>query len=66
MQKVLIFLINFYQAFLSFDTGALAIFAPGGSCKYPLRCSEYTKEMIIKHGSLQGLILGGKRIISCR
>lgn len=59
-------LINFYQFFLSFDHGLLRIFAPGGACKYPVSCSEYTKQVIIKHGVLKGMVMGGRRIISCR
>ncbi len=59
-------LINFYQIFLSFDTGLLRIFAPNGACKYPVTCSEYTKQAIIEHGVLKGILLGGRRIISCR
>jgi len=59
-------LINFYQVFLSFDHGLLRIFAPSGACKYPVSCSEYTKQAIIKHGVLKGMVMGGRRIISCR
>ncbi len=66
MRNIFIQLINFYQSFLSFDRGVLAIFAPGGSCKYDISCSEYTKQMIEKNGSLKGIILGIKRIWSCR
>lgn len=66
MQKLLVNLISFYQTYLSFDKGVLALFAPGGACKQEVRCSEYTKQMIIKHGVTQGLVLGVKRIWSCR
>ncbi len=66
MKKLLINTIGFYQKYLSFDTGALAFFAPGGACKYEVRCSEYTKQMIQEYGSLRGLSLGLKRIWSCR
>jgi uncharacterized protein len=66
MSKLLILLINFYQLFLSFDTGMLAVFAPGGACKYTPTCSQYTKEMIIKYGSSKGIYLGVRRILSCR
>lgn len=66
MQKSLIKIIEFYQTYLSFDTGILRVFAPGGACKYPLSCSEYTKQAIEKYGVLTGLKLGLKRIWSCR
>ncbi|MDO8570854.1 MAG: membrane protein insertion efficiency factor YidD [Candidatus Daviesbacteria bacterium] len=66
MKQIIIWLINFYQTFLSFDKGMLAIFAPGGACKNSPTCSEYTKLMIKKHGSVKGIIMGGRRIISCR
>ncbi len=66
MKKLLISLICFYQRYLSFDNGVLALFAPGGACRSEIKCSEYTKQMIIKHGITQGLVLGAKRIWSCR
>lgn len=66
MKHIVVGIINFYQVFLSFDHGILSIMAPGGACRYEVSCSEYTKRMILKHGLIKGLILGGKRIISCR
>lgn len=66
MQKLLINLISFYQSYLSFDHGVLAIFAPGGACRYEQSCSEYTKEMLMKQGAIKGMVLGLKRIWSCR
>ncbi|MDO8638909.1 MAG: membrane protein insertion efficiency factor YidD [Candidatus Daviesbacteria bacterium] len=66
MKYLLLKLIEFYQTFLSFDKGMLAVFAPGGACKNSPTCSEYTKQMINKHGIIRGIILGGKRILSCR
>lgn len=66
MKKIIIDLINFYQKYLSFDRGALALFAPGGACKYEISCSQYTKQMIEDYGVLPGLKLGLKRIWSCR
>jgi len=65
MKHFLISLINFYQLFLSFDTGLLRIFAPGGACKYSVRCSEYTKLAILEFGTVKGIGLGIKRILSC-
>lgn len=66
MSSILIILIDFYQKYLSFDSGLLSFLAPGGACKYPVRCSEYTKQQIRRYGSIRGLWLGFKRILSCR
>ncbi|MBI2019632.1 membrane protein insertion efficiency factor YidD [Candidatus Daviesbacteria bacterium] len=66
MKKLLINLINIYQAFLSFDKGLLSYFAPGGACKYAPSCSQYTKERIKEYGVFKGIVFGLKRIWSCR
>lgn len=66
MKKLLISVIEFYQIYLSFDRGILAVFAPGGACKYSVSCSEYTKEKIREFGVFRGIWLGLKRIWSCR
>jgi len=66
MKKLLVNLISFYQSFLSFDRGILAVFAPGGACKYELTCSEYTKQKIRDMGVVGGIWLGLKRIWGCR
>ncbi len=66
MRKLLINLVEFYQTFLSFDRGVLAVFAPGGACRYNPSCSEYTKQQIREFGVFKGVWLGLKRIWSCR
>lgn len=66
MRSILIAVINFYQTFLSFDRGVLAVFAPGGACRYEVSCSEYTKQAVLRHGIARGLGLGLKRIWRCR
>lgn len=66
MKKLLINLIGFYQTYLSFDKGFFSVFAPGGSCRFELSCSEYTKQEIAKQGVIKGIIAGVKRIWSCR
>ena len=60
MKRLLIFLINFYQKHISCFFNA-----HGVQCKYFPTCSEYTKQAIIKYGSIKGLILGIIRIIKC-
>lgn len=65
-KKLLVSVIDFYQTFFSFDRGLLAFLAPGGACRYPLSCSEYTKQAIRQEGALKGIFLGLKRIGSCR
>ncbi len=66
MKNIFITLINLYQKYLSFDNGILAVFAPGGSCKFDISCSEYTKQNIREFGVIRGTMLGLKRIWSCR
>ncbi len=56
MKKVLIFLINTYQK-IPLKSHQSCVFIP--------TCSEYTKESILKHGSLKGVFLGFLRIIRC-
>lgn len=66
MRRLLVNIIEFYQNYLSFDRGVLAIFAPGGACKYEVSCSEYAKQKIGEFGVIRGGWLGIKRIWSCR
>lgn len=66
MKKLLVSLIEIYQTYLSFDKGVLAFFAPGGACKSEISCSEYTKQIIIEQGVTRGLVLGARRIWSCK
>ena len=66
MKKIVISLIDFYRHYLSFDRGLLAFLAPGGACKQTPTCSLYARQMVEKYGVIKGLILGGKRILSCR
>lgn len=66
VNNIVLRFINFYQDYLSFDHGVLAIFAPTGACKYEVSCSEYTKDAIRELGVIQGSFKGLKRIWSCR
>lgn len=56
MRKILIFLINTYQ-----KTPLKSHY----NCVFLPTCSEYTKEAILKYGSLKGFYLGIRRILRC-
>ncbi len=58
MSKILIFLINSYQKYIS-----KYYFRP--TCIFFPSCSEYTKEAVIKYGAFKGMFLGFKRIFKC-
>ena len=60
MKKVLIFLIEKYQKFLS-----PIISKRGINCKYYPTCSEYMKQAIEKYGCFIGTLKGLKRILRC-
>jgi putative component of membrane protein insertase Oxa1/YidC/SpoIIIJ protein YidD len=68
LKRILIKSINFYQKYLSFDTGLpkkLGI-SRGFVCMHYPTCSEYTKQAIQKYGAIQGSKLGLTRISRCR
>lgn len=65
MKQLAVYIITFYQYFLSFDKGILRVFAPGGACRYNVSCSEYVKQAILEYGLFKGLSLGVKRLLSC-
>lgn len=56
MKKIIVGLINFYQKFPS---------RSHFSCVFIPTCSEYTKEAVLKYGSIKGLFLGFKRVLRC-
>ena len=60
MKKILIFLINFYQKYISNWLAQKNI-----RCKYYPTCSEYAKQAIEKYGTIKGGFLSVKRIIKC-
>ncbi len=66
MSKVLITLINFYQAIFSPDHSfwAKARF-PYGYCKFVPSCSQYLKTAIQKRGLTHGLGLAVWRFLRC-
>lgn len=55
MKKILIYLINLYQA-TPLHTHSM--------CRFYPTCSEYMKQAIIKYG-YKGIFLGIKRILKC-
>lgn len=56
-KNILIFLINFYQKYISINTPK--------KCKYYPTCSEYTKQAVDKYGIIKGSVLGIIRILKC-
>lgn len=64
MRTFIISLINFYQKFLSFDTGIFAV-KKGTTCVFYPTCSEYMKEAVKKYGAIKGVFLGFRRILRC-
>ena len=57
MKGILIFLIKIYQKLFS---GRL-----GRRCRFYPTCSEYSKQAIMKYGSIKGSFLSIKRILKC-
>ncbi len=56
MKYFLVFLIKIYQSIP---------FSSHKYCRFTPTCSEYTKQAILKYGSIKGLKLGLKRIKRC-
>jgi len=57
MKKIIIYIIKFYQYFIS------PLF--GNKCRFMPSCSEYFIEALKSHGLVGGFSLGIKRIIKC-
>ena len=57
MKKFLIYIITFYQKYLSFLFGK--------NCRFQPSCSAYAKESIERHGSLVGSFYAVVRILKC-
>ncbi len=57
MKKFLIYLIKFYQKFIS------PLFPP--TCRFEPTCSVYSIQALEKHGLFKGLYLSLRRIIRC-
>lgn len=66
MKKIVLKIINFYQATLSPDHSARGKHCfPNGYCRYFPSCSEYTKQAIIKNGLFKGFFQGIYRLLRC-
>ncbi|ONI43553.1 membrane protein insertion efficiency factor YidD [Candidatus Epulonipiscioides gigas] len=57
MKKIALFLIRFYQKYISPQLGP--------RCRFYPTCSSYTYEAILKHGFFKGGLLGAFRILRC-
>lgn len=71
-RKIMIFIINKYQKYLSFDHSPNLIKLKQTNqkykykgCKYYPSCSEYTKQSILKYGVILGSLIGFWRILRC-
>lgn len=65
--RVAIFCIHVYQYLRVIADGALySIFGVVSTCKHSPSCSQYTQDMIKKHGTIVGLKKGLRQILSCR
>lgn len=62
-KKVIVFLIDIYQVFLSPDRGIFR--RRQATCRFYPSCSEYTKQAIDKYGVAVGCMRGLKRISHC-
>ena len=58
MKKLLLYIIRFYQFFISPLLGT--------NCRFYPSCSEYAKDSIIKHGCIKGTWLAVARIMRCQ
>ncbi|MBR5347498.1 MAG: membrane protein insertion efficiency factor YidD [Deltaproteobacteria bacterium] len=56
-KKTLLFLIRFYQRFISP--------LKGRSCRFYPTCSQYAYEAIVKYGVVKGIWMATKRILRC-
>lgn len=66
-QSCAVALVRMYQRIRPLiDQIYMSLFGVVSQCKHSPTCSEYTVIQIKKHGTIAGLILGGKRILSCR
>lgn len=66
MKELIIKIISAYQKTVSPDHSQLGKRRyPYGYCRYYPSCSEYSKQAIVEHGLIKGVIMGFYRIIRC-
>ena len=67
MRYVFIYLITFYQKFLSPDQGIIPKYLglSRKTCIFYPSCSEYSKQAFLKYGIIKGLYLTVKRVLRC-
>lgn len=58
LQRIFLFLITFYQRYIS----------PGlpPRCRFLPTCSEYAREAVEKYGAARGSLLAAKRLAKCQ
>jgi len=57
MKKIILYIIKFYQKYISIFLGK--------NCRFYPTCSAYAFEAIENHGTIKGIVLSFKRIIKC-
>lgn len=65
MRRAVSLIIRFYQRTLSPDHGAFRAQHPHGFCRFYPTCSEFTRQAVLRHGTVAGLWLGLKRLGRC-
>lgn len=72
MSKITIFarimvlkMIKFYQATLSFDHGVPSRLFPYGYCRFRPTCSEYAYQAVEKYGIIKGGLMAFWRLLRC-
>lgn len=58
MKRVLIYLVVFYQRYISPLKGT-------GSCRFLPTCSQYAVEALTKYGAIKGSYLTIRRLLKC-
>lgn len=61
MKHVLVFIIRFYQRFIS----PITVLVFGHACRYSPTCSEYSIQSIKRYGVIKGISLSIRRLLSC-
>lgn len=64
MKHLFLFLISFYQIFLSNIFKNLLLI--NSSCRFEVSCSDFAKKSILKYGVVKGLYMSFLRILKCQ